>query len=72
MKGFLLVYVIILIGLFAFWNIPEEKTEEEKCEESVHSLPVNLYSLPTSAQGVWRFCGEEENREWIKKLSKVN
>lgn len=70
MKNFFVIYTIVLIILFVFWNAPQEKTKQEQCEESVHALPANLYGLPTSAKGVFLFCKKEENQKWIEKIKK--
>lgn len=73
MRNLLVNFVIIMVlgwfvGLFLFSE--KQITPHQECVNTTHEMDFNLHGLPSSAKGIWKWCMEEENRRWVKQLSK--
>lgn len=70
MKPILLLGALYLGALFVAKQVDlsQKRDPAAQCRETVHSLPYNIHSLPTSSRGVWKKCQDPRFQAWMKKL----
>lgn len=74
MRAILLIGAFYLSALFIAKQVDlsQKRDPAAQCRETVHSLPYNLYGLPTSSRGIWKKCQDPSFQAWMKKIKRIS